>query len=358
MYLDLKGLVCPEFLCYNHSMAKVDIKLGYSCNNECVHCVISDYRDLVLSRGLPLDVSADDYQKEMEEAQARGMDRIVLTGGEPTIRPDLEILVAKARDLGFQIDMQTNGRRFCDLEFCRRLADIASIHYCIALHGPDSEVHDSITQRPGSFDETVQGIKHLVALGQRVSGKLVISRLNLPVLVETTELFISLGVSHISLTFPHACGNARTHFDQVMPTYREVREPLHRALDLCIQQCVSADTEAMPFCQMRGYEEFVAELFLAQETGTLLKQYGEEELIDWETKRPSIKRKFPQCGQCRFDAICEGPWMEYPEQRGSDEFEPVPGPPIRDVREVQDGDFLQGLAGAPVLANPLPMTCG
>jgi len=32
------------------------------------------------------------------------------------------------------------------------------------------------------------------------------------------------------------------------------------------------------------------------------------------------KTKFKQCKKCKYDKICEGPWKEYPEKFGNEEF--------------------------------------
>ena len=37
------------------------------------------------------------------------------------------------------------------------------------------------------------------------------------------------------------------------------------------------------------------------------------------------KLKGPDCPECRWFPVCEGPWREYPERYGFDEFRPVPG---------------------------------
>ena len=144
-------------------MSRADIKLGYSCNNECVHCVISDFRDKILREGMPEDISAEDYRKELLDSRKRA-DRVVFTGGEPTVRKELLDLVAFARDIGFSITMQTNGRRLSDSRYASALCSIAPIDFCIALHGHNAEIHDAITQREGSFYETVQGIRNIIEL--------------------------------------------------------------------------------------------------------------------------------------------------------------------------------------------------
>ncbi len=246
-------------------MRKIDIKLGYSCNNDCLHCVVQDYREVVLKKGLSEDVPSQDFIQEMEFARKRGFDTIVFTGGEPTIRPDLPFLLRKARELGFFIQMQTNGRRLANLEFARKITASAPIFFCIAIHSCYQEVHDRITQRAGSFEETVAGIKNLISLGQKVSAKIVISRLNYHHLKETCEFLLKLGISHISLTFPHGCGNARKFFFQVVPRYTEIADEVKKAIKVILARGKTVDTEAIPFCFLPEFPHLVTEIFLAEE---------------------------------------------------------------------------------------------
>jgi len=315
-------------------MRRADIKLGYSCNNACLHCVIDDFRDVVLASGRPEDLSTETYARELRESRSRGAQRGVFTGGEPSIRKDLLELLAVARDLGLGIDMQSNGRRFADLEFASAMMAAAPVGFCIALHGNGPELHDRITQRPGSFDQTVAGIRNLVSLGASVGGKLVLQKLNSRVLPETVKLFIDLGVDNVCITFPHACGSARKLFDQVVPRYADVQGAVLRSIELCARSRVSVDTEAIPLCLLPGCERFASELGFLMDDDTELKQYGKDDVIDWAEERPKIKQKFPQCRHCRYDPVCEGPWREYPEAYGSREFVPVPGERVHTLEEL------------------------
>ncbi|MCE1247626.1 MAG: radical SAM protein [Firmicutes bacterium] len=319
-------------------MSRADIKLGYSCNNECIHCVISDFRDIVLNGGMPEDISPEDYKQELLDSRKR-TDRVVFTGGEPTIRKELLDLVAFARDIGFGITMQTNGRKLADPGFAAALCSIAPINFCIALHGHTAEIHDAITQKPGSFYDTIQGIRNVIELRQGagfLTGKIVISKVNAPYLLQTAKLMINLGFTTINLTFPHACGNARKDFFDVVPTYTEISESLLNAIDLCMLSGVSVDTETIPYCFLPNVEHIAVEIAMAEAGYTELKQYGfEEKIVDWSQKRLEIKEKFPQCKECRFDRVCEGPWNEYPQNYGSEEFKPVYGEPVTSIEQLK-----------------------
>lgn len=322
-------------------MYKVDIKLGYSCNNNCIHCVIQDFRDILVHKGLPEDLSTERFKYEMEDSQARGAQLVVFTGGEPTIRKDLVELLQHAKALNLKVLIQTNGRNFSDLSLARGTAQVGVVNnYCIALHAPDAARHDAITQSQGSWAETLQGITNLINLNQNVSGKIVISQKNYALIPETTQLMISLGIRYISFTFPHGCGNARRYFLEVVPRYSDIIPFVKRGLNLCLAQGIGADTETFPYCWMEGYERFATELLLSQDGPAELKQYGADRLIDWNKERQQIKSKFPQCRSCAFDLICEGPWREYPENYGDSEFKPRPGTKLTSPLQVLNTNFV------------------
>ena len=59
--------------------------------------------------------------------QRKGLlDGVVITGGEPTIMPDLEAFIGKVRELGFAVKLDTNGNR---PEVIRSLRDKGLIDY-------------------------------------------------------------------------------------------------------------------------------------------------------------------------------------------------------------------------------------
>lgn len=326
------------------------MKVGYSCNDACVHCVVDDFRDALRSKHTRQDKTTQTLREELADGRQRA-NEVVITGGEPTIRKDLPELLAYARELGYTVLVQSNGRGFANPALAQHVADLGGICACIALHGPTPEVHDQVTARPGSWDETVAGIRNLLARGVPVTGKVVLSQRNYAVLPETCQALADLGVAQVSIAFPHALGRARKLWDQVVPRYRDVLPFVHRAIRLLVAAGVSVDAETFTFCHMEGYERFVGEIQQQLQDYVELNQYGSDlGPQDWSRVRWEIKTKFPQCRGCRFDAVCEGPWTEYAQAYGGEEFTPLRGAPVRHVREILDGRFRQefpGLADLP-----------
>ena len=325
----------------------VDIKFGYSCNNNCIHCVIAGHRERLRKEGKPIDRTTEEIKKHLKEAKELGANSVVFTGGEVTIRPDFLELLKFAKNLGLVISLQTNGRAFHSEKFTKKTLDIApDMHLEIAIHSDKKENHDKITRVKGSFDQTIKGIKNLTNLGtERLNFKVVISRLNFRDLPEIVKLAKSFGIRQVDIAFPHGMGNALKYWFKIVPRYTEIEDFVIEAAKFRKENGVKVTYEAIPFCFLTGYENCVSELhylrmYLEGKT-SLLRQVGDPEM-DWQKDRILIKSKAKQCKDCKFFNICEGVWREYIELYGSDEFKPIKGKKIETLKEIKEilGDYL------------------
>lgn len=294
-------------------MDRIDLKTGFSCNNRCIFCVQGKKRDIHRNK------TTEELEELLQEGRTRAAS-VVLTGGEVTIRHDLPHLVAYAKKLGYEvIQIQTNARMFAYTAFAQRIIDAGVTEVSPAIHGPTAEVHDALTCSSGSFDQTVRGTRVLVKAGIPILMNSVITRQNFRLLPETARLFVSLRVRQFQLAFVHALGTAGENFDEVVPRYSEIAPFVHEALDIGISAGITVMTEAIPYCFMRGYEQYVAERIIPDTT----IYDAESTLENYTTYRLTEgKLKGPPCESCRMSAECEGPWREYPEHFGWDELDP------------------------------------
>jgi MoaA/NifB/PqqE/SkfB family radical SAM enzyme len=301
------------------------LKVGFSCNNNCRFCVQAHKKHLG-------DRTTEELRVEMDKGRATGCEGIVFTGGEPTIRKDALELVKYAKDIGFTtIQLQSNGRMFSYMDFVKKTIKAGVNEFSPALHGHTPEMHDYLTSSPGAFNQVVRGIKNLKELDQYVLTNSVINKVNYRYLPELAKLLASLKVNQFQLAFIHAIGNARENFDSIVPKKSDVEPFVHKALDIGIGAGVDVMVEAYPFCFMKGYEKYCAERFMPS---TEIR-YPDIFVEDFERDRKNGgKKKFLQCGRCRFDQVCEGPWKEYAEKFGSAEFRPVKGSRIRTAKQL------------------------
>src|SRR5258708_25838559 len=83
-------------------------ELTYKCPLQCPYC--SNPLDFAGSR-FKRELSTDEWCRVFREAKALGVLQLGLSGGEPTLRADLEDLVRHAHGLGFYTSLITSAYR-------------------------------------------------------------------------------------------------------------------------------------------------------------------------------------------------------------------------------------------------------
>ncbi|OIO11585.1 MAG: hypothetical protein AUJ52_01810 [Elusimicrobia bacterium CG1_02_63_36] len=296
------------------AVKRIDIKLGFSCNNRCRFCVQGDKRERFQSR--PLERVLTD----LREGREGGACEVVLTGGEPTLQPTLLQAIREAKRLGYSnIQVQTNGRRFFYGNFCDELIEAGANEFAPAVHGSRPEIHDYLTRAPGSWAQTVGGIRNLKRRGMRVSVNTVVTRGNYRDLPEIARLLVKLRVRLFQFAFVHEVGEAGKNSRWLTARYSRCVPFIHEGLRIAREADTPSFTEAVPLCFMRGYENHVAERVMPR---TKIHD-AEGTIADYTRYRLGEgKTKGPPCETCRRENRCEGPWREYPEQFGWKEFVP------------------------------------
>ncbi len=297
-------------------MKKADIKTGFLCNNNCLFCVQGPEKKKFGNKSTA-------ELKEIIQKAKKGCDTIVFTGGEPTIRKDLIELVSEAKKAGFKtIQIQSNGRMFVYEQFCKDMIAAGANEFALALHGHTAELHNYLTGAK-SFRQLIVGIRTLKKMGQRVIMNTVITKSNYRHLPDIAKVLIGLRVDQMQFAFVHPLGAAKNNFDSVVPRMEMVAPYLKRAIDIGRVLDTRIMTEGVPFCLLSGYEESISETVMPD-----IRIFDQKSIIeDYKKMRVTKdKTKGLACVKCRYDAVCEGPWKEYPDAFGWDEFKPVNTP--------------------------------
>lgn len=295
------------------STRRLDLKVGFVCNNRCVFCAQGDKREQC--GALPPKRLAHELL-----SGRKGTGSLVLTGGEPTVHKHILNLVRLARELGYApIQLQTNGRMLSYPKILRALVDAGVTEVSPSLHGATAEVHEALTRAAGSFEQSVNGIRNVVALDLPLITNSVVTRRNLSTLPELVELLAGLGVRHAQLAFVHPVGTAYELFDEVVPHFRDLEGPLAAAWAEARARGIRLVTEAVPLCFLRGMEDLAVEAQIPETTVADLE--GGIDYSAWRVREG--KTHGPPCEACSARHRCEGPWREYPEKRGWREFSPL-----------------------------------
>jgi len=287
-----------------------DLKVGFSCNNNCVHCVITDK---INSGNLSTQQIKDIIYKEVKPGE-----RIVITGGEPTIRKDfIEIIKYIKEETKSPIILQTNGRRFNDEEFTKESVKYID-YYLIAIHSHNEFIHDAITDRKGSWAETIQGIKYLnkYKTNSIINSQTVLSKMNVDNLLKTYDFIHNvLGINAMNMTFPHPNGNAFTNIDVVVPQYITIKKSIHQ----CFEKYGNLlYVEAIPLCYIHPYVNQVyysdGDRLLSNGNRGHDHAINDVAIEDYNKLIREEYRKPKTCEDCIYNKRCIGVWKEYYEK--------------------------------------------
>ncbi len=175
----------------------LELYLNFRCNQRCFMCFNTD--DF---RSKNKDLNLSDVASYLLKSRKKGFNWLSIIGGEPTIHPEILNLVAFAKKCGYRdIMIFSNGQRYADMEFVRRLKIVGLSGSMISMHGHYAALHDMVTNVKGSFDRAVLGIKNLLKLKMHVGVIIVLNRKNYKYKIEMLDFFNRLGVSDFMLFF-------------------------------------------------------------------------------------------------------------------------------------------------------------
>ena len=196
-----------------------NIKLGNLCNNNCLVCSILDKKSTE-------NKSLSKIKKELRQIRKK-YNELIISGGEPLLREDATDVIKYARQLGFRyIILRTNGRIFSYMNYCKKIIEVGVDCFQVDLFGHTAELHDSITGVPGSFDQTIQGIKNLVGLNQDVQVNVLITKRNYKELGNIVGFLNFLNISKLKFIFPEPSSNNKEIFDNFIPKIHEAVGPI------------------------------------------------------------------------------------------------------------------------------------
>lgn len=130
------------------------------CNLACRHC----YSDSTAKRYDEL--STEEAMAFLDDIASFGSPALLLSGGEPFMRPDLLEVMTEARDRGLAVTISSNGT-LVDAERARAVAEAGVRYVGISIDGRPLQ-HDAFRGRRGAYLRSMRGIAALKEEGVRV----------------------------------------------------------------------------------------------------------------------------------------------------------------------------------------------
>lgn len=200
-----------------------------SCNLNCVHC-----RAAANCGPYPGELSTDKCLMLVDEIAAFAKPVIILTGGEPLMRPDIFEIAAYGTKKGLRMVMATNGT-LVDEQVARKMMQSGIQRVSISIDGKDAPSHDAFRAEQGAFAGAMRGIEAMKSAGMEFQINTTITTANLRQIEEIQNLAINLGAAahHIFLLVPTGRGKELAEQAITAADYEETLMWFHRQSMTC-----------------------------------------------------------------------------------------------------------------------------
>ena len=152
-----------------------EFELIERCNMACKHCFINQPAGDALARSREL--STAQVKDILDQIADAGCLQLLLTGGEPLLRPDFPEIYLHARRRGLMVLLFTNATMVTP-EIIEVLKYAPPVLVEVSIYGVTRETYESVTGLPGSFDRFMNGIHLLKDSGLPLATKSALLSLN------------------------------------------------------------------------------------------------------------------------------------------------------------------------------------
>jgi len=186
-----------------YKLRKLVIKPTLACTANCPTCAYR--KDLHRKLSKEKTLSFEDWKRILAEAKDLGVERLDISGGEPTLYKHLPDLIRIGSGYGWFVNVNTNGS-LINRAYAEKLlqAGLDNIH--ISLYSPIPAVHDNMRNHKGLWKKATGAVRIFAGLEKKypkfsVSTQTLLCRENYKTFAELLELHYRLGSHDLALTY-------------------------------------------------------------------------------------------------------------------------------------------------------------
>jgi MoaA/NifB/PqqE/SkfB family radical SAM enzyme len=237
----------------------------------------------------------------------RGYFGAILTGGEPSLHPELPRICAYARERGLHVRMITNGFRLADRDFARDMAEAGLQLVHVSVYSVRPDVERRLRGVEGSLERAFAAVDNAHEFGVDVNINCVINKLNADHLDENIRYWIEHHpfIRHfVWNNLDPSMGRAEVNQAEFTPRLADFEASLWRALSLLYETGRSFRVEKVPLCYMTDFA------WASTETRKIVK--GEERVVHFLDNKQTVRQTdwehiySAACDACSLRTICGG----------------------------------------------------
>ena len=192
-------------------------ELSYRCPLRCPYCS----NPLDWADHSSQELSTEDWLRVIRQSRQLGVVQLGLSGGEPLLRPDLEVLVAQAANLGLYTTLVTAGTLLTP-QRAARLRELGLDHVQISIQDSRAAQSDRLAG-VSCFEQKLAAARLVKELGFPLTLNFVLHRHNLDRIEEMLELAQTLAADRVELANTQYYGWALKNRAALLPTREQLQ---------------------------------------------------------------------------------------------------------------------------------------
>jgi len=186
-------------------------ELTHRCPLQCPYC--SNPAKLLKANA---ELSTKDWQRVFEEVAELGLLQVHLSGGEPTLRQDLEALIETLSRCGIYTNLITAGVMLPRARL-EALAKAGLEHLQLSIQGADAKTTELIGNYKGGFEKKLETAKYTRELGLPLTINAPVHRHNIDQVEQFIELALDLDAERVEIANVQYYGWAYLNRPALMP---------------------------------------------------------------------------------------------------------------------------------------------
>jgi len=246
------------------------------CNLTCKHCY-----SISADKDFPGELNTEQVFTTMEDLKQFKVPVLILSGGEPLLRPDIYDISHRAKEMGFYVGLSTNGTLITK-ENIKQIAEVGYDYVGISIDGME-KTHDMFRRRQGAFKESMQGIDLCKENGIKVGMRFTLTQDTVPELPDILNLMNEREIDKFYLSHLNYAGRGnKNRKDDVF--HKITRNAMDLLFDTCWEniqngydrEFVTGNNDADGVFLMQWAKRNIPEIYMQKEDElrTRLENWG------------------------------------------------------------------------------------
>lgn len=305
----------------NNLYRKIYCTINSDCNNNCINCLLPE--NFKKNRR---SLSLETLEELITGIEKRQHDIIEISGGEPTLHPQLiDILSFLRSHFWGKIVLLTNAEKLADYTLAKKISALVD-DVVVTLYTSNKKIHDFITQTPNSLEDKISGLKNLSKLGVKLHIKTLLMKQTFKVILDLIKFCKSnFRNFHFNINSLHITNKAWENREMISVKFSDTVFYIQQALDYTENENIVTSVFA-PMCLFDpyywnhfpvGFGDIVRRSISITPDGRI----GEAKMLLNEfIQKPS------KCQECFLKDRCYWPWEGYIAFFGDEELSPINKP--------------------------------